>query len=234
MNTTTKKVISVDVDGVLSQFEHGWIKLVNKRFPEKNVPADFVPNDWSYSEILTPDEFKQLWPDVIATKYFWENLPAYGDNVRALGIFLREMDHKYNVYYITSRPDTKGGTALEQTRLWLRARRLYPEGSSIIVVRDPAEKEHMLRGIGAFASIDDYLPTVQRAMKIEGHHAWLLDRPWNRPHGDEPHVAFDLAQYLNWLIQVAVADEKHPSTGTQVEPQALPPGPWRKEKAASE
>lgn len=197
-----KLVLSIDMDGVLSHFTHGFVRIINRVYPEKNLPDDFEPVDWAYSSVLQPDEFHALWEELKGTKNFWQNLPQYPENTRPLAYFLDETRRQCNVYYITSRMDTKGGTALVQTKNWLRERSLFLDNCSLIIVRDPKEKQTMLKGVGAAYSIDDYLPTVVAAQAIPDHEAWLMHRMWNsedRPEGMK--VASVFTDYLNAILR---------------------------------
>lgn len=179
-NPHARPVISIDIDGVLAHFTRGFIDIINKIYPEKNVPTTFEPNDWDHSEILAPGEAGKLWEEIKNTRDFWADLPSYSENVRALEDFLSDQSARFCVYYVTSRMDTAGGTAVAQTNEWLASRGLLRVDCSLIAVRDPKEKLHMLKGIGAAYSIDDYAPTVEMCQEIPNHEAWLLDRPWNR------------------------------------------------------
>ena len=201
-----KKVISCDVDGVLSSFESGFTKLVRKRYPEKNVPDDYSPKDWGYSDILTQEEQGPLWDDLREVPGFWTRLKSYPQNTAAMALFLQECWQKFDVYYITSRLDTKGSSALEQTREWLKSHGLFTPSTSILVVRDPKEKLSLQKAIGSVASIDDYYPTVAAATALlPDHQPWLLSRPWNEEYQAQMHsgikLATSLQDYLNWLLR---------------------------------
>jgi len=76
--------------------------------------------------------------------------------------------------------DTEGESAFGQTAEWLIDRDLLFYNTSLLVVRDPKEKNHILRGLNVKCSIDDYLPTVISSNQIPGHQAYLLNRRWNR------------------------------------------------------
>jgi 5'(3')-deoxyribonucleotidase len=197
-----KLVLTIDMDGVVSKFDHGFVKLINRVYPEKNLPEDFEPRDWGYSDVLKPEEFGALWEELKDTKNFWQNLQQYPENTRPLAYFLDETKRDCNVYYVTSRMDTKGGTALVQTKNWLRARSLFLDNCSLIVVHAAKHKNAMLHGLASQFSIDDYLPTVVSAHTIPNHEAWLMSRPWNeegRPEGIK--VAGVFTDYLNIILR---------------------------------
>lgn len=200
-----KTTISIDIDGVLANFDQGFVKLVNKEFPEKNIPADFSTEHWDYRQILSPEEFKNVWPKLVTdTKRFWETLNPYEDNVKALARFIPR-NHKYfDIYFVTARLNTAGDSAFSQTAKWLIAQHLSWYNTSLIVVKKAADKVGLLDTLGAQYSIDDYLPTVTSLEReLPEHVAYLYDRPWNRegrPQLEKAlNVASDLQEWLDML-----------------------------------
>jgi 5'(3')-deoxyribonucleotidase len=191
-----KTTISFDIDGVLARFDKAFVAVINDLF-DKNLPADYSPNSWEYSEVLTLDEMDQAFKKIKTIRNFWHKLEHYDKNIDSLQRFLHDECHHYDVYYITSRMDTEGESALGQTAEWLIDRDLLLYNTSLLVVRDPKEKNHILRGLNVKFSIDDYLPTVIQSAAIPNHQAYLLNRSWNRTgRPDDVPVVNTVREYL--------------------------------------
>lgn len=175
-----KTIISFDIDGVLARFGRGFVRSINKLYPHKNVPLDYEPSSWFYTELLSESELKAAWEETISTKNLWRNLDAYEGNVAVLSRFLHNTHKFFDVYYITSRVDTPGNSAFSQTSEWLIDHDLLLYNTSLLVVKEAKEKQAILRALHIEASVDDYLPTAIASNEIEGHKSFLYDRPWNR------------------------------------------------------
>ena len=191
-----KTIISFDIDGVLARFDRAFVALINDLF-DKNLALDYQPNSWEYEEVLTPAEMSQAFNRIKNQKNFWRNLKGYDNNIDSLQRFLHDEHKFFDVYYVTSRMDTEGESAFGQTARWLINYNLLLYNTSLLVVRDPGQKNHILRGLNVKCSIDDYLPTVIQSMAISDHQAYLLDRPWNqknRPH--DIKVVESVRQYI--------------------------------------
>ena len=84
----------VDVDGVLSCFDKSFVPIVNKMY-NKNLPPDFVPNDWLWT--LDPVNLKEeqsmaAYHEFLRQRGFRHQAP-YMENVE----FLRKIHEKCEV-----------------------------------------------------------------------------------------------------------------------------------------
>ena len=175
----------VDIDGVLCRFGAGFVAEVNRLFPNR-LPVDYEPSDWGFSD-LARHEFDAAWRAVGECWDFWEKLPAYVENVVALKNWLNQ--RRGDCYFLTSRSVARPGgrSVLLQTNTWLDSHGLLRPNASVIPVKSADYKMHVIAAIGADASIDDYLLTVEELHReFRSHKAFLLARPWNekaRPCG---------------------------------------------------
>lgn len=188
-----KRVISIDCDGVLDSFESGVVPIVNRLWPEKNVPANYIPQNWDWTELLTKEQWTEVWSEIKKTPFFWASLDPIADNVMAMNDYWQTLN-ELSVYFITSRPDTTRSAQL-QTQRWLREYGILNHGS-VLVVRDPTQKRCLIQAIGASASIDDFLPTAVSHAEIDNHTSYLLDRPWNRENRPEETKQFRVVSKL--------------------------------------
>ena len=190
-----KTIISIDIDGVLARFDKAFVEVVNDLF-NKNLPVDYEPKDWEYSEVLTPDEMSLAFQKIKTIRNFWHKLEGYTNNIDSLQRFLHDECRHYDVYYITSRMDTEGESAFGQTAEWLIERNLLLYNTSLLVVGNPKEKQNILKSLNVKTSLDDYLPTVIQADGIPGHQAFLLDRTWNRNRPAGLKVVNSVREYI--------------------------------------
>lgn len=169
--------ISLDCDGVLCDFNRGFIELINKRFPGK-LPRDFQPTTWNY---ITPEEQDEVWEDMKKIPNWWLSLEAYTDNVGALATFLKTTTNM-DVYITTARTVGSGMTVAKQTSMWLNGCGVFSDMNYLGVITgcESDEKVHVYQKLGIQWSIDDKSETVEQCDRLEGHTAALLDRPWNQ------------------------------------------------------
>lgn len=185
---------AVDIDGVLADFNGEVIKMANRLF-NKNLPANFVTQNWNYSDILTPDEWTQVWDALMSIEDFWLGLAAL-PGTRELHAFLAQ-NHDAQVYFITSRKQPKGQSTIMQTTQWLEQRGLWPRfDRSRVIVTEASEKWKYLRALDIQWYIDDYAPTIAGLQTSqEGLNAYLLDAPYNQYAVSLPRV-FSMSEYL--------------------------------------
>ena len=193
-----KTIVSFDIDGVLARFDKAFVGIINDLF-DRNLPSDYQPDSWEYEEVLSPAEMSLAFNKIKQTKNFWRSLDSYQENIDSLVRFLHEEYKQFDVYYITSRMDTLGESAFGQTAEWLIDRDLLLYNTSLLVVRDPKEKNHILRGLNVKASLDDYLPTVIQANGIHDHQAFLLNRSWNQNKPYEIKAVDTVQEYISEL-----------------------------------
>lgn len=171
--------ISLDIDGVFASFENGFSKVVNSIYPNR-IPYGYSPKDWDWSEILTKEELKTSWDKTLQMEDFWLSLIPFDHTLYELQRFLTFSRKGVQIYYLTSRPETKGLSALQQTNTWLKWNGIKPDNSSVIVVKSTAQKAEYIKLLGAKYSLDDYGPTIIECNKIEGHTAVLFDKTYNQ------------------------------------------------------
>lgn len=195
----------IDLDGVISSFTSNAVRVINELWPEKNLPADFVPADWDYTGILEKKDWSIFWDHARSVPDFWLRQPPIEENVSALRTWLKETEHQ--VFYITSRIDTGGMSAHLQTAQWLIRNNIYPPEVSLIVAGKPPDKEKYIREHSIDYGIDDLPATVSAVNMISWHHCFLLDRPYNREISNQARV-YHLQEFLDIVDSAALAELK--------------------------
>lgn len=192
MSKTLK--LGIDCDGVLANFTAEVVKAANSLWPGK-MPLDYEPDNWDYQGVLTKDEWKQIWTALLQVENLWLNekdLPG----VAELQKFLKKRPLA-EIYFITSRAETKGMSVLVQTTQWLESRGLWSRfcRSTVIPVHKPDEKKQILIDFKIPFMLDDHAPTIAELQGIPGLQAYVLDAAYNRYAAHLPRVS-SVAEYL--------------------------------------
>lgn len=172
--------IAIDCDGVLAIFIKGFFETANTIWPGR-LDINYQNKSWDDVQGLNVKEVEQVWAKIQATQDWWLTLNAYTENVGALAIFLHTHT-KQDIWICTSRVPTIGSTIAYQTYIWIRACGVDPIHNYLGVV--PVEHWHNKKKFYKYAgiefSIDDKKETVEDCDTLQGHTAFLLDRPWNQ------------------------------------------------------
>lgn len=189
--------ISIDLDGVVSNFTNDVIQHANKLWPGK-LKENFDPPDWDYTGYLSKDDFSDIWVSIKNTNNFWVNALPYIDNLNSLNSFLKATIS--DIFFVTARAETKGDSVQKQTYDWFIKNGVEIAGqhnlnySSIVPVKIAGLKKQVMEALGIQISIDDHGPTVEECNKLPNHRAFLLDRSWNQEY-NQPRV-FSLEEFL--------------------------------------
>jgi uncharacterized HAD superfamily protein len=154
--------IGLDVDGVLSNFSAGVIKLAKEKGFAKHFPeCCHDVTSWDMSE-----EFSEVMSDAWRDEKFWLELPALTDSV------------PFTPYcYITSRR-----VPSEVTAQWLKNNG-FPE-APVITVSNPSEKIHWIEEHKLDLFVDDLYSTV-RELRDAGYNSVLFEAPYQVGHVKE-------------------------------------------------
>jgi hypothetical protein len=120
--------LACDLDGVLADMESALVREARKLFAEGGEPDPSDPEADGASEgdalpssiRLTPRQERQLWRHVGALEGFWESLGEIeAGSVARLAAAAR--DRRWEVLFLTKRPEGAGLTAQLQSQRWLEA-----------------------------------------------------------------------------------------------------------------
>lgn len=172
--------ISVDADGVLAQFGRGFLQMANTIWPGR-LDVNIQPKQWEDFQGLSKAEINQVWDKINTTNNFWLSLDAYTDNVAALSRFLISTKG-HDVWIVTSRTPGSGLTVSKQTMIWLFSCGVFQGVNYLGVIpsEHPSGKRAIYKAMAMGFSVDDKAETVEGCQTLEGHTAFLLDRPWNQ------------------------------------------------------
>lgn len=188
-----------DVDGVLANFNKNVVQVANDcvRPEDKPLSIEYVPQDWSYSDVFSKEEWNKIWEKIKTIPDFWLRADAISKNVLPLRYWMVESQHE--IFFITSRMPTGGVDAKAQTQLWLHNQGLYSTNrpSTVIAVQNPEEKKRIVQQYEIDLGIDDYAPTVEAMNALPDHSCYLLSQPWNR-ESNQPRVG-TLKEFLDMV-----------------------------------
>lgn len=173
-----KRILGVDVDGVLANFNESFIRLTiditgRDLFPARpfDIPCWNYPQYYGYTE----QETAGVWEKIENSPIFWETLAPYEDTINAVRYLREQFALGNDIYFVTSRP---GKSAKIQTEKWLRSWFLPP------TVLISSNKGLCSRALAFDAYIDD---RWENALDVSttGAQSILMDRPWNREYNAE-------------------------------------------------
>jgi 5'(3')-deoxyribonucleotidase len=172
--------VGVDCDGVLANFAHQFIAILDKVRPGHGLTEENW-NSWEYGDKVSEADASAVWKIIKGTPNFWVACPAYESNVRDLARWLNT-ESGHDVWIITSRANTAGLSVSQQTQMWLDAIgvRAYYNYFGIITVPNPDDKVDILSRLDIDWMIDDKTETIESMDRFPYLHAALLDRPWNQ------------------------------------------------------
>lgn len=173
------KNIGFDLDGVLANFHFGFSKIANRLFgspivEDINDVKAYRWEDWGYP--IDKKQHNKVWREIDDNvRGFWFGLTPLVDN----SIFHRMKDMEsngHNFFFITSRKNTAGHTALDQTKAWVER---WTSLKSFSVI-----PSHRKGGILDRAEIDyfiDDLPEniIEASIEAPKCKSFLLVRPYN-------------------------------------------------------
>ena len=165
--------IGIDVDGVLSDT----LVAIHRKFPGWDTSKGWYGG-------FTKEQFDTVWDDAKNTENFWLNIPT----VEGISLYsMRELGDRHDLYFITDRFDTVGGSAVRQTLKWLMDKLLWAPPAGVIVAKN---KGPVASALGLHMFIDD---KPQNCLDVRycvpNCQVYLCDLPHNLNwRGDLPRV----------------------------------------------
>ena len=173
------KNIGFDLDGILANFHFGFSQVANRLFgspivEDINEVKAYRWGDWGYP--LDKKQHNKVWREIDENvPSFWFNLSPLVENAIFHRMKIME-SNGYNFFFITSRKNTAGRSALDQTKAWIESCTALRSFSVI--------PSHRKGGILDRAEIDyfiDDLPEniIEASIEAPKCKSFLLVRPYN-------------------------------------------------------
>jgi hypothetical protein len=121
--------IGIDLDGVLANFSLQYSKMAAVLYGYDIMPiikSNQEIKNWNWSEWypITREQETVLWYEIKNTENFWTRLPVIDNEntknlVNLINSYTVSSKSRLNVYFITSRIETAGMSAKNQSEAWL-------------------------------------------------------------------------------------------------------------------
>ncbi len=169
-------VIGVDIDGILSDFNTGFKKVVVETTGKDLFGANWTPDEiqtWNYTKDqygYTPEEDKASWKVVKESPSFWYDLPPLAGTFD----FLQSLSGDFidDVYFITHR---SGKHVKVQTEEWLFTNG-YRDVPTVLI---SADKAGCCKALDITYYIDDKNENCQ-SVSLGNTKCFMLAKPWNQ------------------------------------------------------
>lgn len=175
-------IYGVDIDGVLADFNSGFISLI-KEMTGKELPkvSSTYPAVWNYHREdslgvnkVTNKEETAVWERIKAGG-FWRSLDITKDGRDALS-WLNMMRYEgHQIYFITSRP---GVYAKYLTEDWLS--QYGYRNPTVLVVQSDRAKGQLAAGLGFDVFIDDKPNNCLEVAVFSKAAVFLVNQPYNQ------------------------------------------------------
>lgn len=165
--------IGLDIDGVLADFNAGFIQRCKEVTGEDKFPPNYIPHTWNYPQALGYSEAQvsAVWENIKRDPMFWAKLPAYAHTDDFLHALCDQTWNEHDVYFVTSR---LGLRSKLQTEDWLDAH-FYPFATVLI----SSKKGASALALDLEIYIDDKTENCEDVKQFSNADVFMLARPWN-------------------------------------------------------
>lgn len=171
--------VGIDVDGVLADFNHSFVKLVAE---QTGIVLNLPPKTWTYhlDNGVTPEQDKALWQFIAESRNFWSRLTTLDGTVPfLLDAYL--LATYADLYFITTRV---GVSAKRQTEDWL-IHHGYVNPTVIV----SSKKGDIAKGLGLSVLIDDRPENLFAVKDAQPDCCTILFRaPYNAWAESDPRI----------------------------------------------
>lgn len=164
--------VMLDVDGVISDFVGGMTTLAYQEGLTDALPYSTREQEsWDFQFNTS-----KCW-DILKSKHnFWMTLQPLVTEAEIAAI--NEAINKHDIYFVTTRPSTKGFSAETQSRLWLESIGVnIPRKSHVIATRS-GSKGKICNALDLTIALDDYVKNLAD-LQANGVTAYALYQKYN-------------------------------------------------------
>lgn len=157
--------VGFDLDGTVADMQAALLREARRLFPDIDPAAvptstagattdaadtDAKPADAFATSALTSSQQRELWKAVCARENFWEELDEIEPGALAR-LYQLSREHRWEIIFLTSRPESAGDTAQMQSHRWLAKHGF--EAPSVFVVHGSRGKISSALALDVF--VDD-------------------------------------------------------------------------------
>jgi 5'(3')-deoxyribonucleotidase len=179
--------IGIDVDGVLSDT----LVSIHRKFPGWDTSKGWYGG-------FTKEQFDAVWEDAKNQKGFWLKIPA----VKGLNYTnFSKLNALHDLYFITDRFDTVGGSAVKQTLTWIMVTLGLGAPAGVVVAKNKGPVACVLK-LDYF--IDDKPENCYAVYKaVPECKVYLCTLPHNVSHADAPFLprVADFNEFAEMILE---------------------------------
>jgi hypothetical protein len=161
--------VGIDIDGVLADFRaafHAAASGLGLAYPPSQVgDADEADS------VLSESAIKRAWKQVSEAHNWWTTLSAF-EPAEIARLYALSRQHKWEVFFLTRRPVTRGDTVQVQTQWWLEQHGFYLPA----VVTVPGSRGELANALRLDFVVDDQELHCVEVISSSGAKALLMLR----------------------------------------------------------
>jgi len=161
--------VGIDIDGVLADFRaafHSAASGLGLAYPPTQVgDADEADS------VLSESAIKRAWQQVSEAHNWWTTLSAF-EPAQIARLYALTRQHKWEVFFLTKRPATRGDTVQVQTQWWLEQHGFYLPA----VVTVPGSRGELANALRLDFVVDDQELHCVEVISASGAKALLMLR----------------------------------------------------------
>lgn len=165
--------VGLDVDGVLADFRSAFEALSRREGLSAGLdggPAGQDPEDVA-AELLTSEDIGRIWKEIARTSNWWTSVEAYEPSEIAR-LYRLARKHRWEVFFLTRRPESAGDTVQMQTQWFLESNGFYLP--SVLTV--PGSRGELASALRLDIVVDDMLHNLVDVMTASTAKALLVCR----------------------------------------------------------
>ncbi len=161
--------VALDIDGVVADFRAAFEAMVVKVL---DVTVDSIADpEKAAADPLSSRELDRVWKLIERTPNWWTTLSAY-EPAQLPRLYKLSRELKWEVYFLTRRPETAGDPVQFQTQWWLESQGFYLPA----VMTVPGSRGELASALRLDVAIDDQLHNCVDVVSESAAKAMLLQR----------------------------------------------------------
>lgn len=138
--------LGFDLDGVLADFGTAFRTVCGAVVAKADTNGDVKPDQLSSAEL------RRVWKQVIGTPNWWASLEPY-EPAQIERLYTLARRHKWEVFFLTKRPQTEGDSVQFQTQWWIEQHGFYLPA----VLTVPGSRGEAANALRLDMAVDDQL-----------------------------------------------------------------------------
>jgi hypothetical protein len=159
--------VGIDIDGVLADFRTAFHAAAGGLVDASLQPGDADDAD----RVLSESAIKRAWKEVADAHNWWTTLSAF-EPAQIARLYALTRRHKWEIFFLTKRPATRGDTVQMQTQWWLEQYGFYLPA----VVTVPGSRGELANALRLDFVVDDQELNCAEVISASSAKALLMLR----------------------------------------------------------